>query len=562
MVVVHLDGLDAEGLPAPAGVVMARVYASLEAGFTPSAGSYQGMVVGPGGRGSVPLGLAPGVWHVRVVWVGAAGQESAPSAPVVADLEPLVDADDIEQALAVAQERLEAVKAALGALSGPLTPMIAGVLPDTEGRVYYQKDEAGEIVSAWQVVNGAWVQQPLESAVLVRVTTDQLVAGMGLIGGVLIEEDAVTAKHITASESLTAKVAEFLKVKAGMIEANAIDGMTITGALLQTLTAARRGVKIVNDGLHAWDAAGNETVRVNGVDNLLTGRVQTNRPGEAGIILVPRTSTGSPGIWLSESGSALGGDAAIYMDANGNMNLRGKIGPNGAARIRVDGGLEATSGGVLVGGYGVFSDGSIEAKSMGGFGSMGSWGFSDSGLLTSRGALLNNNTNALGLLYNQGHVTTGSAANAFINSSSGLMARSTSARKYKADIQTAEVSDELLDLEVSTWVDKGEEAERQDLSNRMGPLTEQETLRLDELSAPGRQRNIGMIADDVADIDPRFTTFDPEGEVDGLAYDRLGVALFPITRRLRDRVSELAAENATLNDRLDRLEAQLGIPTV
>ena len=298
VVVVHLDGLDAEGLPAPAGVVMARVYASLEAGFTPSAGSYQGMIVGPGGRGSVPLGLAAGVWHVRVVWAGASGQESAPSAPVVADLEPLVDAEDIEQALAVAQGRLDAVKAALGALSGPLTPMLAGVLPDTEGRVYYQKDEAGEIVSAWQVVNGAWVQQPLDSAVLVRVTTDQLVAGMGLIGGVLIEDDAVTAKHITASESLTAKVAKFLKVKADQIDVN---DLAASRAFIGALSTS--GLSL--------------TQTINGLTTTLSG---------AGMV-VSRQSEGGLPLPLVQVGGGTGTTVATY-DADGTM--LGGLGEDGS----------------------------------------------------------------------------------------------------------------------------------------------------------------------------------------------------------------------------------------
>lgn len=42
------------------------------------------------------------------------------------------------------------------------------------------------------------------------------------VGGVLIKDGAVIAEHITASASLTAKVAQFLKVTADMIEANTI----------------------------------------------------------------------------------------------------------------------------------------------------------------------------------------------------------------------------------------------------------------------------------------------------------------------------------------------------
>lgn len=324
LLAVHLTGLDAQGERAPAGVV-ARVHTSLQEGFTVSEGTVA-QSVHP--TGTVPVAvLTAGVWHVRVEWV--LGGQSTVSDAVTVDVEPLVDTADLEQALATAQERLDAVKAALGALSGPLTPMLAGVLPDVEGQVYYQKDETGEIVSAWQVVNGAWVQQPLESAVLVRVTTDQLVAGMGLIGGVLIEDGAVTANHITASESLTAKLAQFLKVKAGQIEANAFEGQTFTGgtftgAITQSDPEPSKGVKTSTTGIQAWAPDGTKTFDVNAA----TGQVTTNGLDASGGTVQGATVVGGY-IGTSNMGQRvfLQGDSLTAKDAAENTTAY--LGPDG-----------------------------------------------------------------------------------------------------------------------------------------------------------------------------------------------------------------------------------------
>ena len=84
--------------------------------------------------------------------------------------------------LAAAEARVDEVRASLEAARGTEPP----TAPDAEGRIYWQVDAQGQPVAAWRYTDGAWTPIPLGDAVYLRVTTDQLVAGMALIGGTLI----------------------------------------------------------------------------------------------------------------------------------------------------------------------------------------------------------------------------------------------------------------------------------------------------------------------------------------------------------------------------------------
>lgn len=79
------------------------------------------------------------------------------------------------------------------------------------------------------------------------------------VGAVLIEDGAVTAPKITASQELTAKIAQFLTVRAGQIEADAIDGMTITGAIVQTSHSHPKSL-MDTAGFHVTDADGSDQI--------------------------------------------------------------------------------------------------------------------------------------------------------------------------------------------------------------------------------------------------------------------------------------------------------------
>jgi len=82
-----------------------------------------------------------------------------------------------------------------------------------------------------------------------------------MMGGEVIVDGAITAPKITASEELSAKVASFLKVYAEQLDANAIDGMVITGAIFQS-PGDGAGFQLTENGYTSRDADGNVTVRL------------------------------------------------------------------------------------------------------------------------------------------------------------------------------------------------------------------------------------------------------------------------------------------------------------
>ncbi|MCM1011892.1 hypothetical protein [Brevibacterium sp. XM4083] len=120
----------------------------------------------------------------------------------------------------------------------------------------FLKIEVGQLLAGTATMDQATVR---------KLFADVVVAGMAVatefIGENAILTGAVTASKITASEELWAKIGEFVRIRTGMLEADAIDGMVITGATIQT---ARTGARVTQDasGLSVYDDADDWRVRL------------------------------------------------------------------------------------------------------------------------------------------------------------------------------------------------------------------------------------------------------------------------------------------------------------
>lgn len=114
--------------------------------------------------------------------------------------------------------------------------------------------------------------------------------------------------------------------------------------------------------------------------------------------------------------------------------------------------------------------------------------------------------------------TSSSAANMFLDGN-GRIWKSSSARKYKQDIEDADVDvAAVLRMRPRTWRDRGE------------------VERDPSCSA----RHVGFIAEELDEIGlGQFVTRTPEGEVEGIAYDRLVAAIIPVLRELDARITRL-----------------------
>lgn len=111
--------------------------------------------------------------------------------------------------------------------------------------------KAGEAALAEAVIQKLWAE----------VVVARMVTATEFIGENAILTGAVTASKITASEELWAKIGEFVRIRTGMLEADAVDGMVITGATIQT---ARTGARVTQDasGIAVYDDADDWRVRL------------------------------------------------------------------------------------------------------------------------------------------------------------------------------------------------------------------------------------------------------------------------------------------------------------
>ena len=139
------------------------------------------------------------------------------------------------------------------------------------------------------------------------------------------------------------------------------------------------------------------------------------------------------------------------------------------------------------------------------------------------------------------NINTGSGTDLIITSSN-YIGKKSSSRRYKIAEEPIEhtlpgIEDALLGMEVKTWFDR-RSAER---------LAEAETEKtngvvpLDDLKDVDPLRRIpGVVAEDLDAAGlGMFVVYNEDGSPESVMYDRLGVALAPAVKALRDRVNEL-----------------------
>lgn len=115
-----------------------------------------------------------------------------------------------------------------------------------------------------------------------------------------------------------------------------------------------------------------------------------------------------------------------------------------------------------------------------------------------------------------GITTTASAANAFLDSgASNRLFRSTSSAKYKQAIQDLHILEAVETI------------------NALRPVTYESKIETDR-----RQRWYGLIAEEVAKVEPRLVHYAGE-EPDGVQYDRIIVPLLAYVQHLEERISRL-----------------------
>ncbi|MCK0473775.1 gp58-like family protein [Halalkalibacter sp. APA_J-10(15)] len=135
--------------------------------------------------------------------------------------------------------------------------------------------------------------------------------------------------------------------------------------------------------------------------------------------------------------------------------------------------------------------------------------------------------------------TTSNSVNLHIFSGTGRLARSTSARKYKQEIEVAADLEyrKILDLNIKSWYDKGE------IRNNGG-------------STEGLKRYYGLIADEFSEIGlSEFAVYD-KGEIENYS-DRAWTLLIPNINELKGEIGKLKLENQYLKTKIKQLEEKI-----
>lgn len=434
---------------------------------------------------------------------------------------------------------------------------------------------------------------------------DKLQAQEAWIGGALIQEGAIDVAKINVTEQLTAAIAQFLEIEAGMIKANAVDadaiaagsidtdhlsgriikgehiqgdtftgetfdGGTFTGSTFQTDSLPNHGLKFSADGIHGWGDNGEKTLQITGeiskdmkdpdAGNFLTGRFYTNGKDLPGIILNPDYGPDShqgPGVWFSEDGWVDASQPAIWVNKSDfyNITIRGKRWDNGSrSHVELQGGINVTEGGVIV------DNGTVQSN-YGSFRRIEASGQAD----------FRSTSYFHGTMRYPGKLERTGSSNVQIYSSHDNFAKITSVRASKINIEDVERNrpERILDLQPRIWLDRTDlkEALGDDYSDYVwagnqysGPTVDEEKLKNKLGYIP--RRIPGLVAEEVvaAGLD-EYAIYDEEEDgtetLQSISYDRLWTLLIPLVREQRDKIASQEERISDLEERLARLEAMM-----
>ena len=138
-----------------------------------------------------------------------------------------------------------------------LAPMIDGTLITPGG--IKTPNLAADVLEVGNLKAGtAAIAEAVVKKLFAEVVVAEMVTATEFIGENAILTGAVTAPKLTVTEEMWAKFGEFVKIRAGQIEADAIDGMTVTGTTLQSRDGNFRAG---DDGVYIAQPDGTSLVR-------------------------------------------------------------------------------------------------------------------------------------------------------------------------------------------------------------------------------------------------------------------------------------------------------------
>lgn len=346
----------------------------------------------------------------------------------------------------------------------------------------------------------------INEAVVNRLFADMFAANK--IGADQIAANSIDVSKLRVTAEMSAQIGNFLEINAEQINGGSFSGETfiggefegaviIGGSIATTRYASRDGGVHIGEstGIRAWNTDGQQTMRLDGSTNFISGTISTGREGQPSAILTPVVGAGGKvggGVWFSTNGGLGADQAAIYSYLDGNIHIRPKdTTPKGT--VFIDGNL-------MVGDKTSFSS-TVTAEAITSLGSLGV-------MKPGRG--------------------TSSTANAIIESGTGLIRMTASSRRYKQEIEDwSPTAEDVLKLRPRSWREKP--GLRPDMPDYQDP-----------------NRYVGFIAEEVADAGLEELVVyaeDERGEYgpDNLNYDRIPAAQQVVLVDHEERIAALEA---------------------
>ena len=157
----------------------------------------------------------------------------------------------------------------------------------------------------------------INEAVVNRLFADMFTANK--IGADQIAANSIDVSKLRVTAEMSAQIGNFLEINAEQINGGSFSGETfiggefegaviIGGSIATTRYASRDGGVHIGEstGIRAWNTDGQQTMRLDGSSNFISGTIATGRQGQPSAILTPVVGAGGKvggGVWFSTNGT-------------------------------------------------------------------------------------------------------------------------------------------------------------------------------------------------------------------------------------------------------------------
>lgn len=406
------------------------------------------------------------------------------------------------------------------------------------GDLWFDTDDDNRI---YRYNGTTWVANDLGSNAIASLSANKLTAGT-------IDASVITVSNINAgnistgtlnADRIAAASITGAKLVAGTITASQIAASTITGSNIAAATIT--GSNIAANTITASKIAAGTITATEIAAGTITATQISSSYIYAGTIAASQIVAGTLTGFTVQTSS---GATAVILDGASNAlqfkvsgSISGNVLPLGSAGILMHYGSTPDGSGATYPKAQVTSSSATIAGSTSQSMSAGAGGNTIVGQTTVTDAMTFSGT-----IFANGNIdggvnceiyayrgatntTTGNAANAWLNSTTGRLARSTSSLRYKLDVQPESIPlTSILALEPKSFYDKREYNENPETAKRI----------------------LGLIAEEVAEIPvlkDLLVNYDGEGRPDAISYPTIAVAMLPLLKDLHQRIEALEQGN-------------------